>query len=137
MSRENVDLVLLAMDRLGESYRNGAATDGLLDLCAPGIRVDASHRVFNPAVYDGGAGVRRAIQDVVDAWDDFRASNERLIDAGDRVVAIQTICGRGRVSSVRVEQKGVVICTVRDGLVQLIEIFTDPHEALKAVGLEK
>ena len=33
MSRENVDLVLLAMDRLGESYRNGAASDGLLDLC--------------------------------------------------------------------------------------------------------
>ena len=138
MSQENVEIVLLAIDRLDESYRNGAATDGLLDLCAPGIRVDASHRVFNPAVYDGGAGVRRAIQDVVDAWDDFRASNERLIDArGDRVVAIQTICGRGRVSSVRVEQKGAVICTVRDGLVQLIEIFTDPHEALKAAGLEQ
>ena len=136
-SRENVEIVLLAMDRLGESYRNGAATDGLLDLCAPGIRVDASHRVFNPAVYDGRAGVRRAMQDVVDAWDDFRASTERLIDAGDRVVAIQTIRGRGRVSSARVEQKGAVICTVRDGLVQLIEIFTDPREALKAVGLEE
>ena len=105
MSKENVEVVLLAIDRLDESYRNGAATDGLLDLCASDIRVDASHRVFNPAVYDGRAGVRRAMQDVVDAWDDFRASNERLIDAGDRVVAIQTICGRGRASSARVEQK--------------------------------
>jgi ketosteroid isomerase-like protein len=137
VSRENVEIVLEALDRLRKSYERGAATDGLLDLCAPDIRVDASHRVFNPAVYEGSEGVRRGIQDVLDAWEDFQESDERIIDAGDRVVVVGTIGGRGRLSNVRVEQKGALICTVRDGLVQLIEVFTDPHEALQAVGLEE
>jgi ketosteroid isomerase-like protein len=40
-------------------------------------------------------------------------------------------------SEARVEQKGAMIFTLRDGLVTLIEIFVDPSEALKAVGLEE
>ena len=126
-----------ALDRLRESYERGEATEGLLDLCAPDVRVDASHRIFNPAVYEGSAGVRRAVRDVLDAWEDFHESNERLIDAGDRVVVIGTIGGRGRVSNARVEQKGALIFTVRDELVQLIEVFNDPSEGLQAVGLEE
>ena len=137
MSQENVQIVRRGLDRLRESYETGAATDGLLDLCAPGIQVDATRRVFNPAVYEGDAGVRRAIQEIGDAWEDFHESNERLIDAGDRVVVIQTIGGRGRASNARVQQKAALIFTVRDELVQLIEVFTDPRDALKAVGLEE
>jgi ketosteroid isomerase-like protein len=137
ISNQNVEIVLAALARLRESYESGAATDGLLDVCAPDIRVDARHRVFNPAVYEGSAGVRRAIEDVLDAWEDFHESNEQLIDAGDRVVVIGTIGGRGRASNAHVEQKGALICTVRDGLIQLIEVFTHPREALKAVGLEE
>ena len=50
---------------------------------------------------------------------------------------IQTIGGRGRASNARVQQKAALIFTVRDELVQLIEVFTDPRDALKAVGLEE
>ena len=46
-----MQIVRRGLDRLRESYETGAATDGMLDLCAPGIRVDATRRVFNPAVY--------------------------------------------------------------------------------------
>ena len=81
--------------------------------------------------------MRRAIQEIGDAWEGFHESNERLIDAGDRVVVIQTIGGCGRASNARVQQKAALIFTVRDELVQLIEVFTDPREALKAVGLEE
>ena len=62
-----MQIVRRGLDRLRESYETGAATDGLLDLCAPGIQVDATRRVFNPAVYEGDAGVRRAIQEIGDA----------------------------------------------------------------------
>ena len=135
MSRENVDLVRRGLDLLRESYRSGAAADGLLALCAPDIRVDATRRVFNPAVYEGAAGVRRSIQEICDAWEDFHESNERIIDAGDRVVVIQTIAGRGRISKAQVEQKGALIFTVRDECITLIEVFGDPREALKATRL--
>jgi ketosteroid isomerase-like protein len=137
MSRENVEIVRRGLDRLRECYESGDATEGLLELCAPDIRVDASQRVFNPAVYDGRAGVRRGIHEIVGAWEDFREDKVRVIDVGDRVVVIQTIGGRGRVSDVRVEQHGALVFTVRDAYMRLIEVFTDPREALEAVGLEE
>jgi hypothetical protein len=52
------------LDLLRKSYESGIATDGLLALCAPDIRVDATRRVFNPGVYEGDAGVRRSIRDM-------------------------------------------------------------------------
>ena len=79
--------------------------------------------------------MRRSIGEICDAWEDFHESNERIIDAGDRVVVIQTIAGRGRISKAQVEQKGALIFTMQDGFVRLIEVFVDPREALKAVGL--
>jgi ketosteroid isomerase-like protein len=137
MSEQNLEIVRQGLEFLRESYESGEATAGLLELCAPDIRVDASRRVFNPDVYEGDAGVRRSIRDICDAWEDFSQANERLIDAGDRVVVLQTIAGRGRASKAHVRQQGALIFTVRDGLVQLIEVFTDQREALKAAGLER
>jgi ketosteroid isomerase-like protein len=136
VSAENVEIVRRGLDLLRESYEGGAATDGLLALCAPDIRMDATRRVFNPGVYEGDAGVRRSIREICDAWEDFHENTERLIDAGDRVVVLQTIGGRGRASKAHVQQKGALIFTMRDGLAQLIEVFGDPREALKIVGRE-
>jgi ketosteroid isomerase-like protein len=136
VSEENVEIVRRGLDLLRESYESGTATEGLLALCASDIRVDATRRVFNPGLYEGHAGVQRSMGEICDAWEDFHESTERLIDAGDRVVVLQTISGRGRASKARVQQKGALIFTIRDGLVQLIEVFGDPHEALKAVGSE-
>jgi len=137
VSPEPVDIVRRCLELLSESYEHGAAADGLLDFCAPNIRVDASRRVFNPEIYEGSAGVERSIRDTCDAWGDFHFINERFIEAGERVVVIQTIAGRGHASSVEVELKAAVIYTVRDDLVELIEVFVDPREALKVVGLEE
>ena len=137
MSQENVEIVRRALDLLWEAYKSPAAADGLLELCTPDIRVDATHRVFNPDLYEGPAGVRRLVQDVRDAWENFSGRTERLVDLGDRVVVVETIGGRGRASGAHVEQKGALIVTLRGGLIELIEVFVDPHEALTAVGLEE
>jgi hypothetical protein len=101
-----LEIVRRALELLRESYESGRATDGLLELCAPDIRVDATRRVFNPGVYEGEAGALRSIREICDAWEDFRQINERLIDVGDRVVVLETIGGRGRASKAHVEQKG-------------------------------
>jgi ketosteroid isomerase-like protein len=136
MPQGNLEIVRRALDLMRDCYASGTATDGLLELCAPDIRVDATRRVFNPGVYEGEAGVQRSIREICDAWEDFHQINERLIDLGDRVVVLQTIAGRGRASKVHVEQKGALICTLRDGLVRHIEVFTNQAEALRAVGEE-
>ena len=136
MSEGNVEIVRRGLDLLRDSYESGVATDALLELCAPDIRVDATHRVFNPDVYEGEAGVRRSIREICDVWEDFHQINDRFIDLGDRVVVLQTIGGRGRASKARVQLQGALICTVRDGLLRLIEIFVDQRDALAAAGLE-
>ena len=67
----------------------------------------------------------------------FREEKEQLIDAGDKVLALQTIVGRGRVSGVEVRAPGALIWTIQDGRVVRVEVFDDQTEARKAVGLEK
>jgi ketosteroid isomerase-like protein len=91
----------------------------------------------NPATYEGHAGLRSAISEVWEAWEDFREENERLIDVGEKVLALQTIAGRGRASGVEVRAPGALIWTLRDGLVTRVETFLDPTEARKAVALEE
>ena len=131
-----MEIVRRALDLLRDSYNSGVATDALLELCAPDIRVDGTRRVFNPDVYEGEAGVRRSIREIFEVWEDFHQINERFIDLGDRVVVLQTIGGRGRASKARVHLQGALICTLRDGLLGLIEIFVDQRDALAAAGLE-
>jgi ketosteroid isomerase-like protein len=136
VSEENVELVRRATELLREAYKSGEVTDEMLALCAPDVQLDASRRVFNPATYDGHAGLRSAIGEISDAWEDFREEKGQLIDVGDKVLALQTIAGRGRASGAEVRSPGALIWTLRDRQVVHVEIFYDQTEALKAVGLE-
>jgi ketosteroid isomerase-like protein len=136
VSQRDVDIVRRALAVMRESHERGRAVQELIDMCTPDVRVDASRRVFNPAVYEGSEGVQRTIRDIRDSWEDFEEINERIIDAGDQVVVIQTISARGRASDVPVKQKGALVFTLTDGAVELIEVFLDPDEALRAAGIE-
>lgn len=71
MSQENLEIITRLSEHLRASYAGGAATDGLLAFCAPGIRIDASRHVFNPDVYEGAAGLQRMVGDICDAWEGF------------------------------------------------------------------
>jgi ketosteroid isomerase-like protein len=120
-----------------ESYAAGEAVEELLALCAPDIRIDASRRVFNPDVYEGRDGLRRLVREVCDAWEGFSEREEQVIDAGERVVTLQTIGGRGRSSGVDVRAEGALLWTLRDGQVILVEVFADRAEALRLAGLDQ
>jgi ketosteroid isomerase-like protein len=135
MSEQNLEIVRRAIQVLSESYEKGEATGALLDLCAPDIRVDASRRVFNPDLYEGEAGIRRLIREIFEASEDFSEATERLIDAGEKVVSLQTIGGRGRVSKAEVQARGALVWTLRDRRIVGVETFLDQREALEAVGL--
>ena len=135
MPRENVEIVRRATELLSEAYKSGEVTEEILAQCAPDLELDASRRVFNPATYHGHAGLRRAVSEISDAWEDFREEKEQLIDVGDKVLALQTIAGRGRASGVEVRARGALIWTIRDGRVVRVEVFDDQTEARKAVGL--
>ena len=136
MSQENVEIVrevVALWNRPREPIRNRE----LLDRFAADVVIDMTRRVFNPDIYEGHDGLRRLGRDVASVWRDFRVDLERVIDAGDRVVVIETRHGRGVGSDVEVTNRSAVIWTIRNGRVVRMETDLEPDDALKAVGLEE
>jgi ketosteroid isomerase-like protein len=62
---------------------------------------------------------------------------ERLLDAGDRVLAIGKVRGTGVGSGAEVEVPLALSCAFRDGLIVRVEEYLSPGEALRAAGLEE
>lgn len=125
-------------DDLSQSLDN--LTQRLANLVATDAQIDMSRRVFNPDVYRGQAGLRRLLEEIREVWDEFRVTPERFVDAGDRVVVIETIRGRGGTSGVDVESRSASIWTLRDGQVVHMQTRYEPEEALevlRAAGLSE
>lgn len=141
MSQANVEIVREVMT-LVDAARNGDQSQSLDDLMqrlanlvAADAQIDMSRRVFNPDVYCGQAGLRRLLDEIREVWDEFRVTAERFVDAGDRIVVIEAIRGRGRTSRVTVDSRSASIWTLRDRQIIHMEARYDPREALEAVGL--
>ena len=66
----------------------------------------------------GAVAVRRYIQDWMDTFDDNSVVVEELRDVGDdRVLSIQRVTGRAKLSGVEIDLRYAVVSTVRDGKV--------------------
>jgi ketosteroid isomerase-like protein len=137
VSQENVQVVRDVMARR-ERARESGKPPSHTDLIAPDFEIDLSRRVFNPAVYRGMDGLARLNDEIRDVWEEFRVAPEQFIDAGDRVVVIETIHSRGRGSGVEFDtRRSATIWTLRAGQVTRVRIGFDPREALQAVGLQE
>src|SRR5437899_4218023 len=122
MSHENVQLVREVMS-LVEDARNGDLNHldeqvaRLQDLVTDDAEIDMSTRVFNPQVYRGLDGMRRLLGEVREVWEEWHVIPERFLDAGDRVVVIETVHARGRGSGVELESRTAAVWTLRRGRV--------------------
>jgi ketosteroid isomerase-like protein len=136
VSEQNVEIVrqLIA---LGEQARGSGLTSLPMDLVTPDMEIDLSRRVFNPETYRGFDGWVRLNDELREVWTEWHVTPERIVAAGDRVVSIETVRGRGRGSGIETEARYATIWTFANGLVTRIEIGLQPDDALKAVGLEQ
>jgi ketosteroid isomerase-like protein len=64
-----------------------------------------------------------------------RVTLDRLLDVGEKVVAIGTVRGSGNQSGADVSVPIGFVFAFRDGLIARVQEYIDPAEALKAVGL--
>ena len=126
---ETLETARQALRHLAASAQSGEATPRLLALCDPGIEVDASRRIFNPAVYAGREGMRRLVREMWEAWDGFFHEEEELIADGDRVLSIHIIGGRGRASGAEARSRSALLFTVEGGIVTRVVAYSDPDEA--------
>ena len=137
MSQKNVQIVRDLM-ALNERARESGELPSRADLIAPELEIDMSRRVLNPAVYRGARGLAQLNHEIRDVWEQFHVVPERFVDAGDRVVVIETLHARGRGSGVELDtRRSATIWTLRDGRVTRVQVGFEPQEALQAVGLQE
>ncbi|HWG08681.1 MAG TPA: nuclear transport factor 2 family protein [Solirubrobacteraceae bacterium] len=132
MSRENVEIV-----RRVYAHRQ-ATGDILTDFIAPEYVWDMSHFRGWPEqqTYAGIDGARRFIREWTDAFDDWAIEVIAIHDAGDdRVVGVIQQRGRSKSTGLPVDMRLGQVFTIRDGKQVRMEMYDDPDDALKAVGL--
>ncbi len=134
MSEQNVEIV-----RRGHAHRQ-ATGEFLEDVVAPDFVWDMSKFGGWPEqqVNEGIEEARRFIRDWTAAFDDWAFEIESRHDAGpDRVVGIMRQRGRSKTTGLPVDMCYAQVFTIRDGKETRMEMYSDPDEALKAVGLEE
>jgi ketosteroid isomerase-like protein len=133
MSQENVEI-------LRSGFRHfGATGDFPEHLAAPDFVWDLSNFRGWPEeqVYEGIESVRVFFRDWSGAWESWSIDADAFYDAGDKVVAIVRVRGRSKGAGVDTEMVSGQVWTFRDGKEVRMEMYADPAEALKAVGLEE
>jgi ketosteroid isomerase-like protein len=134
VSQENVEIV-----RRYYAYRQ-ARGDFLAEILAPDYVWDMSHFRGWPEhqTYKGIEAARRFIRDWTAAFDDWEIEVVGLHDAGgDKVVGVVRQRGRSKTTGLPVDMLYAQVFTIRDGKQTRMEMYADPDEALKAVGLEE
>jgi uncharacterized protein len=137
MSQENVEVVRALFDAVA---RRDTAT--VLALYDPEVEWDntrgPSQGLIERKVYRGHEGLRHWWREWREAWEIAWDEVEDLIDAGDRVVSVQTTHARGKASGVAVDIADMaVVWTFRQGKIVRVALFTTRDEALEAAGLRE
>jgi ketosteroid isomerase-like protein len=132
MSQANVEIV---RDMLGALEHGGVGA--MTEFLHPEI----TWRAIEGAPDDvgemsGRQAFRRYAQDWFEMFDDFSVVPEELLDVGDgRVVAVQRISGRAKLSGIETELRYAVIYTLRDGKIVGGREYAHRLEAIEAAGL--
>jgi ketosteroid isomerase-like protein len=109
VSRENVEFV-----RHHYEAWNGGDVDAVVAAFAPDIEWHGHPRLPEPGPYRGRDRVKRWMEQFREAWGELSADPVELLDAGDGVVALVHMTGRGRGSGVEV-RGGVDVHVLRLG----------------------
>lgn len=133
MSDANVEIVRRVYDALADPG------DDIAALWDPDVEFDVSRDIWAAVVggghYRGVEGVRQWMLDLYAAWEQMDIDVEELIDAGDDVVAVIRVAGRGRVSGIEIEYRPAGVWTIRDGRIVRVVWFADRDAALEAAGV--
>jgi ketosteroid isomerase-like protein len=109
-------------------------SSGLLD---PEIEWVNPPEAVEPGTRRGIEEFATAARTVADTFEEVGVEIERLMDAGERVVVIATLRGRGRGSGADVERRQGYVWTIREGKAVRFEWFNDPAKAMEAAGLRE
>ena len=128
MSQENVEIVRAIHD---EWLRGGLA----LDMFDPEMSMLESKTLPGAASAYGIEAVSRYMESFTRYWDEIRFEPQEFIEAGEQVVVVARLVGRGKASGVDVTRTWAYVWTLRGEKALCMQGYADRDEALKAVGL--
>ena len=132
MSQENIELM-----RQGYEAMLRRDIEALLELLDPDVEMHDRPEAPDARSYRGHEGVLTALQVSLDAFDDFRLEPEAYYEADDKVVVLLRMVGTGNVSGVPVEEHIAHLWTIRDGRAVVLQVYSDPGDALAAAGISE
>jgi ketosteroid isomerase-like protein len=130
VSQENVELVR-------SIYEGWLRDEAGLDKFDPDICMVESAAVPGAANVTGVEAVERYIASFARYWDEIRFEPQEYLDAGDRVVVVARLTGRGKSSGVVVNRVWAYVWTIRAGKALRMEAYSERSEALAVAGLSK
>ena len=130
MSLENVEIVRQAF----AAFARGDVTEMLRPLANDAI----THRLEpDDAVYHGKEGFLQATAEWIEDFEEWTATPEEFLDAGEQVLVRVHQTARGAGSGVPVEADAWFVFAMRDGEIARLSIHTREAEALEAAGLQE
>jgi ketosteroid isomerase-like protein len=137
MSQQNVELVRRDLDGLNAAGWDPAAAPTLV--LHPEVRIYPPAEWPGPEVYEGEEGRAALIREWTSTFDHLRAEIERLIDDGDRVIALLRMRGSSKASGVEVDWPLGFIAGdfADDGRAREVRWYSSTEQTLAAAGMEK
>ena len=134
MSQENVEIT-----RRAYAAFNRGDIDGMVADVAPDFEYVPPAGVIPgvTGVYRGPEGLKRWMGAFWDEFDDAHIEVHEFVDAGEQVLATETVQGRGKQSGAESSWTIWELWTVRDGKLVHGQGITSREEALEAAGLSE
>jgi uncharacterized protein len=135
MSKENIEIVRAVYEAAARRDRETVYALYDPDVVWDGSGNPLGELIGGASVHHGHEGIRRWFRSWYDAWENIDDQLDELIDAGDEVISLATLRGKGRESGLDVEQPYAAVFTIRDSRIVRVVVLPTSEEALAAVGL--
>jgi ketosteroid isomerase-like protein len=130
MSPENVERVRRGYEALNRGELQPESFGAEFEIVEPPEQPGAETR-------HGPKGVSDSMAALTEAFDELQYDPERIIESGNKVIALLRIRARGKGSGIVVESDAAHVWTFQDRKPVRVEVYLDVAQAMKAVGLSE
>lgn len=133
MSDENVEEVV----RASVAAFQARDVEAWVDCFHPSAELLLPRNVLEGGGYLGHEGVRQALADAYETWEDIRIEIAEVRPAGNLLVALGRATNVGKAGAPAVEFESAYIVKMRDGKIAYFHPYQSHREALEAAGMSE